>query len=409
MTEHNVKQAGAPQKKKIPVWVRILRGLAVFPLLLIILLVAVLLVIGIVSGSSEDDAKETMNSRENSVRQEYVLEAQDSAVELEEDVVEESVSAEGTKESEENATEETGKENSEKYDFSSLEAISEICGLKATVQEDYREGYVDTIEGENPYDVVWDYGSEYTTYVDACDWSLVFDADYYMDTFPMLAMLYHYDEDLLLQHFQTVGIHEGRQGSADFNVFAYLTNGSDEAWEAFEYNYEGYYFYYMLNYETEKNINTVVNADGTTPKVQHKEIYTSAQLAELGAVNKYRAEIGEAPLTLDSEMCAMANYRAYINAHDNWEAHKWMRANLDEIDSWCIYLGTTVYSENTATTRARTLWGRINADSYAGSKSHYEAMTNGRYNYTGMSNTYVGDDSTSQFDVFTDDIETAMH
>ena len=165
----------------------------------------------------------------------------------------------------------------------------------------------------------------------------------------------------------------------------------------------------MLNYETEKNINTVVNADGTTPKVQHKEIYTSAQLAELGAVNKYRAEIGEAPLTLDSEMCAMANYRAYINAHDNWEAHKWMRANLDEIDSWCIYLGTTVYSENTATTRARTLWGRINADSYAGSKSHYEAMTNGRYNYTGMSNTYVGDDSTSQFDIFTDDIETAMH
>lgn len=299
--------------------------------------------------------------------------------------------------------------NAEKYDFSSLEAISEICGLKATVQENYKEGYVDTIEGENPYDVVWDYGSEYTTYVDACDWSLVFDADYYMDTFPMLAMQYHYDEDLLLQHFQTVGIHEGRQGSADFNVFAYLTNGSDEAWEAFEYDFEGYYFYYMLNYEAEKDTNTITNRTGSTPKVQQKEIYTTAQLTELYYVNEYRAEIGEAPLTLDSEMCAMANYRAYINAHDNWEAHKWMRANLDEIDSWCIYLGTTVYSENTATTRARDLWGRINADSYAGSKSHYEAMTNGRYNYTGMSNTYVGDDSTSQFDVFTDDIETAMH
>ena len=330
MAEHNVKQAGAPRKKKIPVWVRILIGLAAFPLLLIILLVAVLLVIGIISGSSEDGAKEAMNSQESSVRQEYVLEATDTVMENKEDIVEESVSAEGTKES---AAEETGKENSVEYDFSSLEAISEICGLKATVQEDYKKGYVDTIEGENPYDVVWDYGSEYDSYVDACDWSLVFDADYYMNTFPMLAMLYHYDEELLLQHFQTVGIHEGRQGSADFNVFAYLTNGSDEAWEAFEYNYEGYYFYYMLNYETEKDTNTTINADGTTPKVQHEEIYTAAQLAELAAVNEYRAEIGIEPLTLDSEMCAMANYRAYVNAHDNWDGHEWMRANLDEIES----------------------------------------------------------------------------
>ena len=343
----------------------------------------------------------------------YDVDTDDKSVDFEtEEVTTESVEDTekiATESVKEDTTETDVDVDAEKYDFSSLEAISEICGLKATIQENYKEGYVDTIEGENPYDVVWDYGSEYTTYVDACDWSLIFDADYYMATFPMLAMQYHYDEDLLLKHFQTVGIHEGRQGSVDFNVFAYLTNGSDEAWEAFEYNYEGYYFYYMLNYETEKNVNTVVNAGGTTPKVQHKEIYTDAQLAELYYVNKYRAEIGEAPLTLDSEMCAMANYRAYINAHDNWEAHDWMNANLDEIDSWCIYLGTTVYSENTATTRARDLWGRINADSYAGSKSHYDAMTNGRYNYTGMSNTYVGDDSTSQFDVFTDDIETAMH
>lgn len=343
----------------------------------------------------------------------YDVDTDDESVDFEtEEVTTESVedTEEVTTESVKEDTTETDVDvNAEKYDFSSLEAISEICGLKAAVQEDYREGYVDTIEGENPYDVVWDYGSAYDAYVDACDWSLVFDADYYMNAFPMLAMQYHYDEDLLLQHFQTVGIHEGRQGSADFNVGAYFTNCDVEIWNTFEYDVEGYYFYYMLNYNNEKIVDTTICRNGNTPAIQLKEIYTSAQLTELYYVNEYRAEIGEAPLTLDSEMCAMANYRAYINAHDNWEAHKWMRANLDEIDSWCIYLGTTVYSENTATTRDRDLWGRINADSYAGSKSHYEAMTNGRYNYTGMSNTYVGDDSTSQFDVFTDDIETAMH
>lgn len=53
--------------------------------------------------------------------------------------------------------------------------------------------------------------------LNACDWSLVFDADYYKKAFPMLAVQYHQDNALLLEHFQTVGIHEGRQGSANFN------------------------------------------------------------------------------------------------------------------------------------------------------------------------------------------------
>lgn len=392
MTEHNVKQAGTLRKKKIPVWVWILIGFAVFPLLLIILLVAVLLVIGVVAGSSEDGAKEAMNSPESSVRQEHVIETPDTTMEIETDVIEE-----------------TGKADSEEYDFSSADAIAEICGLKATVEKRIANCYVDIENSDNPYDVTWDYGEDYNAYVDACDWSLVFDADYYMNTFPMLAMLYNYDEDLLLVHFQTVGIHEGRQGSADFNVSAYATNADSELYDAFGHNFEGYYIYYMLNYETEKNIDTVNNAGGSATLVQYTQKLTALQEAELEGINEYRAELGHEPLVFDSELAAAANLRAYMNASSNMGGHDWANANTDDIYSWIRILGADTFSENTVTMRCAVYKGATHVEHYADSDAHYEAMTDSQFDFTGISNTYTGSNLTSQFDVFTGELSTPTH
>ena len=42
---------------------------------------------------------------------------------------------------------------------------------------------------------------------------ILFHDGYLLESFPALALLYQYDEELLLEHFQTVGVHEGRQGN----------------------------------------------------------------------------------------------------------------------------------------------------------------------------------------------------
>ena len=97
----------------------------------------------------------------------------------------------------------------------SLEDIAQLTGLKAGVELRRRDCIVDVDEGENPYDVTWDYGELYDAFVQEVDWDLLFDGDYYIQTFPGLAHLYHKDKALLLRHFQTVGIHEGRQGRSE--------------------------------------------------------------------------------------------------------------------------------------------------------------------------------------------------
>lgn len=92
------------------------------------------------------------------------------------------------------------------------------------------------------------------SYVDACNWSLVFDADYYKKAFPIPALQYDYDDALLLQHFQTVGVHQGRQGSEGFSVAAYKANCGSDIQETLGGDYECHYFYCMLNQASEKSV-----------------------------------------------------------------------------------------------------------------------------------------------------------
>lgn len=285
------------------------------------------------------------------------------------------------------------------YNWDDLVAIKKICGLKSGVEKSVDACIVDVNSTVNPYDVVYDYGKDYDAYVAKCDWSLVFDADYYMSEFPILAWQYNYDAKLLLKHFQTVGIHEGRQGNKSFNVGAYKTNCDSTVSGKFGDNYEGYYFYYMLNQATEKSVSATA---GTGDKTQYKIVMTALQSEELKGANMYRSEVGSADLAFASEIAAMANKRAYINAHDRYNAHDWAKANNDAIWNKLSGYSANIWSENMCQRACKDSYGRTHYECYRNSESHYKAMINSRYDLFGCSNSYCATGYTCQFDFFVD-------
>lgn len=278
-----------------------------------------------------------------------------------------------------------------------LEELDNICNVNADVQTDVHKCFVDITTSENPYDVIYNYGDEYNNLIAECDWSLIFDVNYYASEFPCLAMLYHNDADLLLQHFQTVGIHEGRQGSASFNVYAFYGNSDIDEIDI-DINTSTAYIYYMLHAEEYRNVNTT-----TSDEYEIKSIYgcvlTALQKQELDNVNTYRDEVGSGALKALVELNALANYRAYTNATENWTGHNWMfvQENNDfimnivsnEFDASC-------YGENTVDGLVYFL-GSDNykyASKYRVSEPHYKAMVNQKYRYFGTSNVYYSNITT---------------
>ena len=218
----------------------------------------------------------------------------------------------------------------------------------------------------------------------------------------MLATLYHNDKALLLEHFQTVGIHEGRQGSAKFNIGAYKANCDSKIRKAFGDNYEGYYFYYMLNYKTEKSVKTTGNY-----KNQYKQIMTACQAAELEGVNNYRDEVNIADIAFNSELTAFANYRAYLNAHDDYRSHEWFRnpTNKSFIIDFCNDFNAESIGENTAYYKNRcNHYGETFYAGYRTSEPHYKAMIDAKYDLIGLSNVYYSceDNFTNHFQTFFD-------
>ena len=306
--------------------------------------------------------------------------------------------------------------------FGSVESIATIGGLKATVQEDEDECLVYIFDEAknhgNPYDVTWDYGKNYDAYVTAANWSLVFDAEYYKTAFPMLAALYHDDDALLLKHFQTVGIHEGRQGSKGFNVAAYMDNCDKSLREAFGDDYECYYLYYLLHQDTESGVKTT----GSYKKQLAQEL-TVTQAEELKGVNKYRTEVNAGTVGFDSELAALANYRAYMDCIEGWLDHDGLDNMLDtrEFYKYMDAIDMDAYQENKCTLGYRIGQERVFDASprYRTSQGHYETMVNPEYAYVGCSNFYVSDkdynwseehaDNVITFDTYADTVSTAYH
>lgn len=309
-------------------------------------------------------------------------------------------------------------------EISSVDAIKKIAGLKAGCETDYYQCVVDAdvdpSEG-NPYDVIYDYGEVYNEYVALCDWTLIFDADYYMKTYPILTTLYHKDKNLLLQHFQTVGIHEGRQANATFNVAAYMDNCGANVKEAFGTDYAAYAIYYLLNYENEKGVEHTKLADGKIPAKQQTVVLTVMQSKEFKEINNYRDEVKAQALEIDPELCAYANYRAWMNAHDDWAAHDWAKQNNDAVWKELNTMGASSMAENTVTSHSKLSHGEAKYVSYRYSKEHYDALIKTKYNYFGTSHFYNSKNEnlhntewkspyvSCTFDCFTDKAETAYN
>ena len=306
-----------------------------------------------------------------------------------------------------------------------IQDIAQLIGLEAGVEMYSHRCVVDVDEGENPYDVTWDYGELYDAFVREVDWDLLFDGDYYIRTFPALAHLYHKDKALLLKHFQTVGIHEGRQGCEDFNVAAYQKNCDEKVRKAFGDNYECYYFYYAMNQKTQKEaVTTGSEKKQLTVKLTHM------QQKEFDKINEYREEVGAAPLEYDAELSALACYRAYIDALEDWDAHDWLNAKENEAEIYGMMdmIVTDRWSENTVhgyqSTKDYALRQGPSSSwyyNYRHSEDHYKAMINVDFHYVGSANCYVSEyekvnpkhpKATAvyiHYDVFVPEIKTPTH
>ena len=102
---------------------------------------------------------------------------------------------------------------------------------------------------------------------DAEYYAPVFDAEYYLGKYPDLKKLYGNDTAKVLAHFVEHGMSEGRQGSAEFNVYSYRTRYADLS-NAYGDDLVKYYMHYIKAGKAEgrngavENIYTVVFKDG---------------------------------------------------------------------------------------------------------------------------------------------------
>lgn len=72
----------------------------------------------------------------------------------------------------------------------------------------------------------------------------IFDSVFYADAYPDLKSAYGYNNELLYNHFITVGMTEGRQGSANFNVMVYKEKNPDLK-KVFQDNLTEYYNHFV--------------------------------------------------------------------------------------------------------------------------------------------------------------------
>ncbi len=293
--------------------------------------------------------------------------------------------------------------------YGKMQMFLKYCSTQATVETNVLACVVDVRTAENPYDVDWDYGLDYNRIVSYTDWSLVFDAEYYMEQFPMLAYQYHYDKDLRIRHFQTVGVHEGRQGNAGFNVADYMAKCAPDARELYGDCYAAYYFHFM-NIETDRSM----DVSGNGQPRQMTAVLTIMQAKELRQINKLRESLGVESLVFDSELAAMGNFRGWVDAAEDWPMHDWLKAHREEAYQMMVSFGSIYAGENTVKHYGPTPnnWYY----NYYNSKDHYDAMVDPKNAYIGCSNAYLGSCEHKpsgivlvEFDMFSYDIGTALN
>lgn len=86
---------------------------------------------------------------------------------------------------------------------------------------------------------------------EAADYSAVFDADFYYNTYPDVQEAVGHDMTALLEHFVDSGMKEGREGKADFDVRAYMKNNLDLLALYGINDLSVYYYHYMQSGKAE--------------------------------------------------------------------------------------------------------------------------------------------------------------
>lgn len=86
------------------------------------------------------------------------------------------------------------------------------------------------------------------------DYSAVFDAEYYYNTYPDLQQNIGNDPAALLNHFITSGMKEGRNGNATFHVRAYMYNNLDLVAAYGAGDLSNYYIHYICHGQKEGRI-----------------------------------------------------------------------------------------------------------------------------------------------------------
>ena len=126
------------------------------------------------------------------------------------------------------------------------------------------------------------------------DYSAVFDADYYYNAYADLKSAIGNDQEKLLQHFISFGMQEGRRGSDEFDVKAYMENNPDLVQVFGPTDYARYYLHYITYGKKEGrsavNTGNTVSADTSinteTPAQNVISSYTTAfDPSESRAVN----------------------------------------------------------------------------------------------------------------------------
>lgn len=200
----------------------------------------------------------------------------------------------------------------------------------------------DTYKDDTKYDVN-PYVSHYITSVfrNNCG-QYLFDADFYMETYPMLAYLYEYNEEALANHFFTIGMYEGRQGCADFNVNAYMKakHSTSSDYKNNE-NLARYYVEYALDRFTGNSSKTYPATNASKLQLRLYDPCFDAYLAE---VNEYRVKEGNDEYQIlsaydQAEANALANFRARYDALDRY-------ANAHELAPAC---GRQLYKDGVIT------------------------------------------------------------
>lgn len=156
------------------------------------------------------------------------------------------------------------------------------------------------------------------TVYDGVDYSPVFDANYYLTTYPDVNKAVKGDAAKAFKHFINSGIKEGRRGNAEFNVFAYANRYTDLQ-KAFSGNLFSYYRHYCKSGKAEgrdgSGNDTALNfsyvADWQNPsdcyQVSLNRVSTPAAPSPFNYVSSNRLS---SPITRDMCVNAFVN-RAY--------------------------------------------------------------------------------------------------